>query len=97
MLSADQLYISQSTIEALNAAIIELQSRLVDYSPQDLQRALLYWFESSLELLAEDALFHVLEGRSDLTLGRNQFNDYLANASPHAARSISSSDPQLSA
>lgn len=77
MLSADQIYISEAAIDSLNAAADELQS-LIGMEAEPLRQALLQWFEASIESLAEDAIYHVLRGRSDLAMGRSEFNRQIA-------------------
>lgn len=82
MLTSSQIYCSEAVIESLNQATAQLQLTFVEYSPEQIEQALLAWFESTIESLAEDALFHVAEGRSDLAIGRTQFNKSLAKYAP---------------
>lgn len=94
MISTDQIYLSESAIEALNQAVTDLLPSLPEYQPEQIEKALLFWFESSLESLADDALFHLVDGRSDLTIGRTSFNKFLAKIT-HEPRQLSESDSRL--
>lgn len=81
-----QICINDSVQENLIAAAIELQAQYatesgVVYNASDLKAAARKWLESSIEQLAEDAVFHLKEGRADFTFNRSTFDRELAKLS----------------
>ncbi|MBW4660865.1 MAG: hypothetical protein KME15_19500 [Drouetiella hepatica Uher 2000/2452] len=72
-------FINTEAVEAtLNQTAIALQTHFVQetgewYGAEDLQRALTQWLELSIEALAEDALFHAVEGDRAYAFNRRAF------------------------
>lgn len=73
------LFIDTDMVQsALKAAAIELQARFLQeegetYRVEDLQQALNNWLELSIESLADDALFHAVEGDRSYAFNRDAF------------------------
>lgn len=72
-------FIDTEAVEAtLNQTAIALQTHFVQetgewYGAEDLQQALTQWLELSIEALAEDALFHAVEGDRAYAFNRRAF------------------------
>lgn len=83
---SQEIYISESVHEALDAAAAELQIHYVTesgtvYRADDLKAALVKWMESSIEQLAEDAIFHVKSGQP-VAFNPDKFDRALAQTQP---------------
>ncbi len=87
MITAQEIYISESSIESLNAAVSELQAHYVTqsgaaYSAADVQKVLTVWLEGAIEQLCEDVLFHTVEGSPAFAFNRAGFESQLAKVQP---------------
>lgn len=76
------LYVSELTQEALAQAVIDAQAHLKQeegqhYSAEVLRQALIFWLESSIEQLVEDAMFHLFQGDRLYAFNRNVFSNRL--------------------
>lgn len=49
----------------------------VHYSVNDLEKTFVSWLESSIEQLADDALYHCIEGDGSFAFNRHSFNSAL--------------------
>lgn len=72
------LYISESVQDAIADAAEKAQAYLeneqgVHYSLNDLKNAFVKWLEISIEQLAEDAMYHCLEGDRSFAFNRQSF------------------------
>jgi hypothetical protein len=81
------LYLSDATQEALETAVTAAQEWLQPeegklYRADDLKRAFMHWLESSIEELAEDAMFHAFQGAYPHTFNRRAFSDRLNQLQP---------------
>jgi hypothetical protein len=76
------------TVEtAIEQAAIALQAHFMHeegerYRVEDLQQALNHWLELSLEALADDALFHTIEGDRAYAFNRRAFELELRRIQP---------------
>lgn len=80
------IYISESVQENLIAAAVELQTQYatesgIVYNASDLKAAVTKWLESSIEQLAEEAVFHLKEGRAEFAFNRPVFTRELGKLS----------------
>lgn len=84
----NSLFIDTDAVQsALREAAIELQARYVQeegetYRVEDLQRALTHWLEVSIESLAEEALFHAVEGDRSYAFNRSAFELQMKRIKP---------------
>lgn len=75
------IFISEQAIAALGAAALEIQQRLCAegryLTPETIEKTLTLWLETSIEALAEEALWHCLEGDRTNAFNRRAFEDGL--------------------
>lgn len=82
------LFIDTDMVQsALKTAAIELQARFLQeegetYRVEDLQQALNNWLELSIEALADDALFHAVEGDRSYAFNRDAFESQMKRIRP---------------
>jgi hypothetical protein len=81
------LYISESVQESVVDAAEKAQAYLeqekgVHYSVNDLKNVLVKWLELSIEQLAEEAMYHCLEGDRAYAFNRAGFTQALEKLSP---------------
>lgn len=93
------LFIDTDAIQStLKDAAIELQARYLQeegevYRLEDLQKALTYWLELSIETLAEEALFHVAEGDRSTAFNREGFELQMHRIQPLLAPRLMDNPP----
>ncbi|MBD3883097.1 hypothetical protein IFO70_15135 [Phormidium tenue FACHB-886] len=81
-------YINTEAVQqALNEAAIALRVRYAQemgetYCVEELQQALIHWLELSIEALAEDALFHTVEGDRAYAFNRRAFEQQVQRLQP---------------
>jgi hypothetical protein len=76
------LYVSELTEEYIDRAVIAAQTWLSQeedkhYRAEDLKPLFIFWLESSIEQLAEEAMYHLFEGGRVFTFNREAFRDRL--------------------
>jgi hypothetical protein len=81
------LYISESVQDAIADAAEQVQVHLeqekgVHYSVNDLKNVLVKWLELSIEQLAEEAMYHCLEGDRAYAFNRCGFTQALEKLTP---------------
>jgi hypothetical protein len=81
------IHISDSTIQALAAAATLAQAWLEHengehYPVEQLQACFVFWLESSIEQLAEEAMYHAFEGQHGYAFNREAFRDRLEKLTP---------------
>lgn len=54
----------------------------VHYSESDLEKAFVHWLESSIEQLADEAIYHCVEGDHSFVFNRPVFTSALAKLTP---------------
>ncbi|MBD2156208.1 hypothetical protein [Leptolyngbya sp. FACHB-16] len=78
MLTTHRPTITDTTIESLQQAAEQLQAHYLNeeghcYPLEELLQALVLWMEGTIEMMASDAVFHVIEGRDDYAFNRHAF------------------------
>jgi hypothetical protein len=80
------LFISDNVTDALESTAAQLQARFAQcgdhYDTERIEEALRTWLELSIEQLADDALFHCVEGDSIRAFNRRAFTDELKKVQP---------------
>lgn len=78
------IFVSEQAVAALSAAALEIQQRLgaeeQHLSQETVDQTLRLWLETSLESLAEDALWHCMEGDRAQVFNRRAFENGLRRA-----------------
>ncbi len=94
-----ELLIDRETIQTdLKAAAAVLQAHYIReagtvYQLADLERALTIWLELSVEALAQDAVFHVIEGDRTYAFNRPAFEQQLHQLEPIEEEVETSAEP----
>lgn len=78
MLISDRPTITDTAVESLHQAAEQLQQHYLSekgycYPLEDLLGALVKWMEGTIEDMANDAVFHAVEGRDDYAFNRRGF------------------------
>jgi len=90
--------ITDTAIECLQDAAVQLQAHYINeegqcYPVEWLVDALVAWIEGSIEEMANDAVFHCIEGRDDYAFNRHAFRKAMQKLSEkYATKSVSRSD-----
>lgn len=95
-----QIYISDTTQEALTIAAEEAQAWFEQqngehYPVVALRQVFVHWLELSIEQLAQEAMYHCVEGEPTLAFNRVAFRDRLSQLTP--AQTPEEADQQLAA
>lgn len=69
----NQITVTDTAIESLEATVIALHERYPQLTQAAITKALCNWIEGSIESLADDALYHCIDGRDDLAFNRRGF------------------------
>jgi hypothetical protein len=69
----NQITVTDTAIDSLEAAAIALHEHYPQLSKEAVTQAVCSWLEGSIESLAEDALYHCIEGRDDMAFNRRGF------------------------
>jgi hypothetical protein len=85
-----KLFTSDNVTEALQIAAAKLQARFAQggevYDVNEIHEKLCTWLELSVEQLADDALYHCVEGDSTYAFNRHAFTDEMKKIQPIAVK-----------
>lgn len=74
MIQKIKVSVTETAIDYIEEAVPQIQSALAERdwncTQSQIEEALVFWLESSIESLAEDALYHCVEG--DVSFARNR-------------------------
>ncbi|NJO81271.1 MAG: hypothetical protein HC827_24130 [Cyanobacteria bacterium RM1_2_2] len=81
------IYVSDTAKQTLSSVVPQVQAFLerelgLHYSVNDLEKALMHWLEASIEQLADDALYHCIEGDISFAFNRHSFTHALSRLKP---------------
>lgn len=89
--------VTDTACNSLTMALEQLRVYFPEYSVECLQTVLIQWLELSIESLAEDAVFHCVEGQNDISFNRRAFKFFLNKYVPQPISQPDLRSPEVDA